>query len=126
MPIHDQSYRRYGGGKARPGGAWQVIAAAGVRTMLRKRAFLGVLLFAWGPFIARAVHQDAPQASDFRIDLNRHDWSDLVRRQGRAPGRRGHSSIDPISLSPAVEFAKPDRMNRKGPFRRWFRCGEKV
>jgi ABC-type transport system involved in multi-copper enzyme maturation permease subunit len=55
MPIHDQSYRRYGGGKARPGGAWQVIATAGVRSMLRKRAFLGVLLFAWGPFIARAV-----------------------------------------------------------------------
>src|SRR4051794_18098137 len=55
MPIHDQSYRRYGGGKTSPGGAWQVIAVAGIRTMLRKRAFLGVLLFAWGPFIARAI-----------------------------------------------------------------------
>jgi ABC-type transport system involved in multi-copper enzyme maturation permease subunit len=55
MPIHDQSYRRYGGGKTNPGGAWQVIASAGIKTMLRKRAFLGVLLFAWGPFIARAI-----------------------------------------------------------------------
>ncbi|MEO7274172.1 MAG: ABC transporter permease subunit [Vicinamibacterales bacterium] len=55
MPIHDQSYRRYGGGKTNPGGAWQVIALAGIKTMLRKRAFLGVLLFAWGPFIARAI-----------------------------------------------------------------------
>jgi ABC-type transport system involved in multi-copper enzyme maturation permease subunit len=55
MPIHDQSYRRYGGGKSTPGGAWQVIAAAGIKTMLRKRAFLGVLLFAWGPFIVRAI-----------------------------------------------------------------------
>ncbi len=55
MPIHDQSYRRYGGGKATPGQAWLVIASAGIRTMLRKRAFLGVLLFAWGPFIVRAV-----------------------------------------------------------------------
>jgi ABC-type transport system involved in multi-copper enzyme maturation permease subunit len=55
MPIHDQSYRRYGGGKTTPGGAWQVIALAGIKTMLRKRAFLGVLLFAWGPFIARAI-----------------------------------------------------------------------
>src|SRR6185312_2127108 len=55
MPIHDQSYRRYRGGKASPGHAWLVIASAGIRTMLRKRAFLGVLLFAWGPFIARAV-----------------------------------------------------------------------
>jgi len=45
MPIHDQSYRRYGGGKATPGHAWLVIASAGIRTMLRKRAFLGVLLF---------------------------------------------------------------------------------
>jgi ABC-type transport system involved in multi-copper enzyme maturation permease subunit len=55
MPIHDQSYRRYGGGKTTPGGAWQVIAAAGIKTMLRKRAFLGLLLFAWGPFIVRAI-----------------------------------------------------------------------
>jgi ABC-type transport system involved in multi-copper enzyme maturation permease subunit len=55
MPIHDQSYRRYGGGKASPGHAWLVIASAGIRTMLRKRAFLGVLLFAWGPFIFRAI-----------------------------------------------------------------------
>ena len=55
MPIHDQSYRRYGGGKATPGHAWQVIAVAGIRTMLRKRAFLGVLLFAWGNCIARAI-----------------------------------------------------------------------
>ena len=55
MPIHDQSYRRYRGGKATPGHAWLVIASAGIRTMLRKRAFLGVLLFAWGPFIVRAV-----------------------------------------------------------------------
>ena len=55
MPIHDQSYRRYGGGKATPGHAWQVIAVAGIKTMLRKRTFLGVLLFAWGNFIARAI-----------------------------------------------------------------------
>ena len=55
MPIHDQSYRRYGGAKASPGQAWLVIASSGIRTMLRKRAFLGVLLFAWGPFIARAI-----------------------------------------------------------------------
>jgi ABC-type transport system involved in multi-copper enzyme maturation permease subunit len=55
MPIHDQSYRRFGGGKTTPGRAWQVIAVAGIRTMLRKRAFLGVLLFAWGNFIFRAV-----------------------------------------------------------------------
>ncbi len=55
MPIHDQSYRRYGGGKAVPGQAWLVIARAGIVNMIRKRAFLGLLLFAWVPFIVRAV-----------------------------------------------------------------------
>jgi ABC-2 type transport system permease protein len=55
MPIHDQSYRRYRGGKARPGRAWSVIASAGIRAMIRKRTFLGFLLFAWAPFIVHAV-----------------------------------------------------------------------
>jgi ABC-type transport system involved in multi-copper enzyme maturation permease subunit len=55
MPIHDQSYRRYGGGKATPGKAWTVIAWAGVRSMIGKRMFLGLLLFAWLPFVVRAV-----------------------------------------------------------------------
>ena len=47
MPIHDQGYRRYGGERAAHGRAWAVIASAGIRTMLRKRAFLGLLLLAW-------------------------------------------------------------------------------
>ncbi len=55
MPIHDQSYRRYGGSKASPGKAWTVIAKAGIMTMLRKRLFLGLLLFAWLPFVVQAV-----------------------------------------------------------------------
>jgi ABC-type transport system involved in multi-copper enzyme maturation permease subunit len=55
MPIHDQSYRRYGGGKTQPGRAWLVIASAGVRNMIRKRIFLGLLLMAWVPFIGRAL-----------------------------------------------------------------------
>jgi ABC-type transport system involved in multi-copper enzyme maturation permease subunit len=55
VPIHDQSYRRYGGAKASPGMAWTVIAKAGIMTMLRKRLFLGLLLFAWLPFVVQAV-----------------------------------------------------------------------
>jgi ABC-type transport system involved in multi-copper enzyme maturation permease subunit len=54
-PIHDQSYRRYGGTKARPGSAWTVIASAGIRSFIRRRAFLGIMLFALFPFIVRAV-----------------------------------------------------------------------
>src|SRR5438105_691986 len=55
MPIHDQSYRHYGGGRASGGRAWMVIAGAGVRTIIRRRVFLGLLLFAMAPFIVRAV-----------------------------------------------------------------------
>lgn len=55
MPIHDQSYRHYAGTKERPGRAWTVIAKAGILSMIRKRTFLGLLLFAWIPFIVRAV-----------------------------------------------------------------------
>ena len=55
MPIHDQSYRRYGGAKAALGRSWTVIAKAGIMQMVRKRAFLGLLLFAWFPFVVRAV-----------------------------------------------------------------------
>ena len=67
MPIHDQSYRRYGGGRTTPGRAWTVIAWAGVVNMIRKRAFMGLLIFAWLPFVVRAVQiyvaTNFPQAS---------------------------------------------------------------
>jgi ABC-2 type transport system permease protein len=67
VPIHDQSYRRYAGSREAPGRAWSVIAVAGIRTMLRRRMFLGLLLFAWIPFIVRAVQiyvaANFPQAS---------------------------------------------------------------
>ena len=55
MPIHDQSYRRYGGSRAPIGQAWAVIARHGVLTIVRKRLFLGLLLGAWIPFVVGAV-----------------------------------------------------------------------
>lgn len=55
MPIHDQSYRRYRGQRADVRSAWTVIALTGIQTLLKKYAFLGVLLGAWIPFIVRAV-----------------------------------------------------------------------
>jgi ABC-type transport system involved in multi-copper enzyme maturation permease subunit len=55
MPIHDQSYRHYGGGRAMPGRSWMVIASAGIRSFMRKRAFMGLMLFALAPFVVRAV-----------------------------------------------------------------------
>jgi ABC-2 type transport system permease protein len=70
MPIHDQGYRRYAGDRTRVGQAWIVIARAGIRTMLGKRVFLGLLLLAWFPFFVRAVQMYAaanlPQAAFLR------------------------------------------------------------
>ncbi len=55
MPIHDQGYRRYAGGRDARGQAWLVIARAGIKNMISKRLFLGLLLVAYGPFFVRAV-----------------------------------------------------------------------
>jgi len=84
MPIHDQSYRRYGGGRISPGRGWLVIAWAGIRSMIRKRLFLGLLLVAWMPFVVRAVQIYlstnfpqmaiiAPTAETFRQFLEQQD-----------------------------------------------------
>lgn len=54
MPIHDQSYRRYTGERRPVQSAWLVIARAGLMSFLSRRAFLGLLLAAWVPFIVRA------------------------------------------------------------------------
>ena len=86
MPIHDQSYRRYGGAKAALGRSWTVIAKAGIMNMVRKRSFLGLLLFAWFPFVIRAVQiyfasnyaqveaLMAPDAKMFRDFLEQQDF----------------------------------------------------
>src|ERR1700704_144904 len=67
MPIHDQGYRRYGGDKARRGTGWGGITRAGRRTFRAKRAFLGLLLVSWFPFLVRAVQiyaaANLPQAA---------------------------------------------------------------
>jgi ABC-2 type transport system permease protein len=67
VPIHDQGYRRYGGSRTPHGRAWAVIARSGVRTMLGRRPFLGLLLLAWLPFLVRAVQiyaaANLPQAA---------------------------------------------------------------
>nr|MDQ3418370.1 hypothetical protein [Acidobacteriota bacterium] len=86
MPIHDQSYRRYAGAKAALGRSWTVIAKAGIMNMIRKRAFIGLLLFAWFPFVVRAVQiyfasnyaqveaLMAPDAKMFRDFLEQQDF----------------------------------------------------
>jgi ABC-2 type transport system permease protein len=71
VPIHREGYRRYGGRRQLQGRAWMVIAATGIRMMIRRRLFVGFLLLAWAPFIVRAVQTYAasslPQASFLAI-----------------------------------------------------------
>lgn len=55
MPIHDQGYRRYGGGKDARGQAWLVIARAGIRNMLARRLFLALLLASWVRFLWECI-----------------------------------------------------------------------
>jgi ABC-type transport system involved in multi-copper enzyme maturation permease subunit len=68
-----------------PGQAWTVIARAGLLSMIRKRAFLGLLIFAWFPFVVRAVQiyvtanypqvaMFAPTAETFRQFLEQQDF----------------------------------------------------
>jgi ABC-2 type transport system permease protein len=84
MPIHDQGYRRYRGSKAAVGRGWMVIARAGIRAMFARRAFLGLLLLAWLPFLVRAVQfyfaanlpqaqMLAPSAETFRQFLEQQE-----------------------------------------------------
>jgi ABC-2 type transport system permease protein len=55
MPIHDQGYRRFGGSRDAAGRAWLVIAGAGIRTLLSRKLFLGLLLVAYANFLIRCV-----------------------------------------------------------------------
>jgi ABC-2 type transport system permease protein len=54
-PIHDQGYRRYGGGREPHGRRWWVIARAGLLARIRERRVVALLLAAWLPFLVRAV-----------------------------------------------------------------------
>lgn len=72
MPIHDQGYRRYQGPRAATGRAWTIITREGIRTLMAKRAFIGLLLLSWLPAIVRAVQiyaaANLPQAQFLAAD----------------------------------------------------------
>lgn len=55
MPIHRERYRRREEGVDFRGRAWVVIAVNGIRLLVRRRAFLFLMLLAWIPAIVRAV-----------------------------------------------------------------------
>lgn len=55
MPIHRERYRRRETGVDSVGRAWLVIAANGLRILVRRRPFLFLMILAWIPAIVRAV-----------------------------------------------------------------------
>ena len=55
MPIHRERYRRRESGIDLRGGAWAVIATNGLRSLVKKRAFLFLMILSWIPVIVRGV-----------------------------------------------------------------------
>jgi ABC-2 type transport system permease protein len=84
-PVHDQSYRRYQGKRDPHGRGWLVIAGAGIRAVLAKKMFLGLLLLAWVPFLVRTVQIYLitlyPQTGEI-LPLNVRMFQSFVEGQG--------------------------------------------
>ena len=83
MPIHDQGYKRYGGGRAR-GRAWLVMFRAGFTGMFGNRRWIVLMIASWIQFIVRAVQfyiaanfqqaaMVAPTAATFRDFFDKQD-----------------------------------------------------
>jgi ABC-2 type transport system permease protein len=53
VPIHDQSYRRYGGTRQPAQRAWLVIARSGIKGFLRRRPMIGILFGSWIQLMVR-------------------------------------------------------------------------
>jgi ABC-2 type transport system permease protein len=71
VPIHRERYRRRNSGFDIRGRAWVVIAAQGLRALMKRRAFVYLLLLGWIPCIVRGVQIYAaanfPQAAFLAI-----------------------------------------------------------
>jgi ABC-2 type transport system permease protein len=84
-PVHDQSYRRYQGKREPHGRGWLVIAGAGIRSMMARKMFLGLLLLAWLPFLVRTVQIYAvtmyPQTGEV-LPVNARMFQSFVEGQG--------------------------------------------
>jgi ABC-2 type transport system permease protein len=83
MPIHRERYRRRDSGTDVRGRAWMVICTQGIRGLVKKRAFLYLMLVAWIPTIVRAVQiyvvANFPQASF--LEINARTYRDFLDQQ---------------------------------------------
>ena len=84
-PIHDQSYRRYQGSRQPAGHAWRVIAGAGIRAMLAKRAYVFLLILSLIPFVVNAVRiyfaVNFPSQAGTIFGVNPHMFRSFLDRQ---------------------------------------------
>jgi ABC-2 type transport system permease protein len=55
VPIHDQSYRHYGGERQPAQRAWLVIARSGIKSFVRRRPMIGIFFGAWIQLIVMLV-----------------------------------------------------------------------
>jgi ABC-2 type transport system permease protein len=83
MPIHRERYRRRDSGTDVRGRAWMVICVQGLRGLVKKRAFLYLMLVAWIPTIVRAVQiyvvANFPQASF--LEISARTYRDFLDQQ---------------------------------------------
>jgi ABC-2 type transport system permease protein len=84
-PVHDQTYRRYQGQRQPLGRGWTVIASQGLRSLIGRKVFLGLLLVAWLPFLVRTVQIYAvtmyPQTRQV-LPVNAKMFESFVEGQG--------------------------------------------
>ena len=85
MPIHRERYRRREGGVDLRGGAWAVIAANGLRSLVRKRAFLFLMILAWIPVVVRGVQiwaaANVPVMSQVGLAVTPQMFRDFLNQQ---------------------------------------------
>ena len=83
MPIYRERYRRRESGLDFRGRAWVVIATFGLRTLMRRKAFLFLLILAWIPAVVRGVQMyvvaNFPQASFLAISAQ--TFRDFLNQQ---------------------------------------------
>jgi len=83
VPIHRERYRRRDGGTDVRGRAWVVICVQGLRGLVKKRAFLYLMLVAWIPCLVRAVQlyvvANFPQASF--LEISARTFRDFLDQQ---------------------------------------------
>jgi ABC-2 type transport system permease protein len=83
MPIHRERYRRRDGQGDIRGRAWVVICVQGLRALMKRRAFLYLILLAWLPCVIRGVQiyvvANLPQASF--LEISARTFRDFLDQQ---------------------------------------------